>query len=187
MGTLAMSPPETTTSRTLGVRRRYSSICACRSGCLMTNLYLATSGVLLPTRSIRVQCPQYWGQVDSSSARTLVGYRWVRPSTAHMSDSWRLSRLAYGWDGQTGSRSLNAGAMYRRTGSARRSSSSIVLSIWGGTSIDIVARSSMSRWMSAARSSFRNGPSASLSSRRFFTEWARCHWALSHSCTLTSR
>jgi hypothetical protein len=31
------------------------------------------TGVELPTRSIRVQCPQYWGQVGSSSASTLVG------------------------------------------------------------------------------------------------------------------
>ena len=36
-------------------------------------LVLGHLGVELPTRSMRVQWPQYWGQVGSSSARTLVG------------------------------------------------------------------------------------------------------------------
>ena len=72
-GRFATSPPETTTSRTVGVARRYSIIAVCRSAGLAANRSLLTCGVELPTRSIRVQCPQYCGHVDSSSARTLVG------------------------------------------------------------------------------------------------------------------
>ncbi len=37
------------------------------------NLCLLIVAVGLPTRSIRVQCPQYCGQVGSTSASTLVG------------------------------------------------------------------------------------------------------------------
>jgi hypothetical protein len=33
----------------------------------------STCGTSLPTRSMRVQWPQYWGQVESISASTLVG------------------------------------------------------------------------------------------------------------------
>ena len=44
-----------------------------RSTGLRVSLSFDTTGVEVPTRSIRVQCPQYWGQVDSSSANTLVG------------------------------------------------------------------------------------------------------------------
>ncbi len=69
------------------------------------------TGVELPTRSIRVQCPQYCGQVGSSSASTLVGYRWVSPSATHMSCSCRLSRVACGWLGQSVRRSEKTGSM----------------------------------------------------------------------------
>ncbi len=130
---------------------------------------------------MRVQWPQYCGHVGSISARTLVGYRCVSPSTAHMSASWRLSRCEYGWR-----RPLGVALAERRApcsggpGRARSSRSFIVLIICGGMSIDIVARSNMSRWMSAVRSSVRKSPSAAFSSFRFFTLWARCHWALSH-------
>ena len=79
---------------------------------------LVITGVGFPTRSIRVQWPQYWGQVGSTSASTLVGYRWVRPSTAHISASCSESLVAYGCEGQSARRSLNTGIMYRRTGSA---------------------------------------------------------------------
>src|SRR5439155_3062624 len=54
-GMLATSPPETTTSRTEGVLRRYSSISWSRSGCLISYLYFATLGGALPTTPIRVQ------------------------------------------------------------------------------------------------------------------------------------
>jgi len=67
---------------------------ASRSSRARANLCLAMTGVGLPTRSIRVQCPQYCGQVGRTSASTLVGYRWVRPSTAHISASCSESRLA---------------------------------------------------------------------------------------------
>ena len=77
--------------------------------------------------------------------------------------------------------------MYRRTGSAYRSRSPMVLIIWGGISIDMVARSTMSRWRSAASASVRYGPSAALSSFRFLTVWARCHCALSHCSVVTPR
>ena len=46
-----------------------------------------------------------------------------------------------GWEVHSGCRSEYVGAMYVRTGSFRRSRWSIVLIIWGGISIDIVARS----------------------------------------------
>ncbi len=46
---------------------------ACRSTGLSTSFSLSTLGVELPTRSMRVQCPQYCGQVVSSSASTFVG------------------------------------------------------------------------------------------------------------------
>jgi hypothetical protein len=72
-GMFATSPPETTTSRTPGVRRRYSSMSSSRSLGLPTNFSLSITAVELPTRSIRVQWPQYCGQVGSSSASTLVG------------------------------------------------------------------------------------------------------------------
>ena len=71
---------------------------------------------------MRVQCPQYCGQVDSSSASTLVGYRWVSPSATHMSCSCSESRVAYGWLDQSVRRSENTGSMYRRTGSANSAS-----------------------------------------------------------------
>ena len=58
---------------TPGVRRRYPSIAPSRSSLLRVNLCLSTAPVGLPTRSIRVQCPQYCGQVGSSSASTLAG------------------------------------------------------------------------------------------------------------------
>ncbi len=38
-----------------------------------TNFSFSTVGVELPTRSMRVQWPQYCGHVGSSSASTLVG------------------------------------------------------------------------------------------------------------------
>ena len=44
-----------------------------RSFGFATNLSFSMTGVELPTRSIRVQWPQYCGQVGSSSASTLVG------------------------------------------------------------------------------------------------------------------
>ena len=101
--------------------------------------------------------------MGSSSASTFVGYRWVSPSVTHMSCSCRLSRVAYGCDGQSVRRSLKTGSMYRRTGSARKAlvyaspaagtgpvvAGTIVLSICGGSSIDIVARSAWSRSRSA--------------------------------------
>ncbi len=73
MGRLATSPPDTTTSRTPGVRRKYSRICSYRVCCGTTKRFLSTWGTSLPTRSMRVQWPQYCGQVDSTSASTLVG------------------------------------------------------------------------------------------------------------------
>ncbi len=72
-GTLATSPPDTTTSRTPGVRSRYSIIAPSRGTGFIWNFSLVTAGVELPTRSILVQCPQYCGQVGTISARTLVG------------------------------------------------------------------------------------------------------------------
>jgi len=72
-GMFATSPPETTTSRTSGELRRYSIIASSRSTGLRPNFSLVMTAVELPTRSILVQCPQYCGQVGSSSARTLVG------------------------------------------------------------------------------------------------------------------
>ena len=72
-GMLATSPPDTTTSRTCGVLRRYSIIDSSRSLGLPTNFSLSMTAVELPTRSMRVQWPQYCGQVGSSSASTLVG------------------------------------------------------------------------------------------------------------------
>ena len=182
-----MSPPETTTSRTVGVLRGYSRICAWRSFCGVWNLSLSTWGTSLPTRSIRVQCPQYWGQVDSSSASTLVGYRWVSPSTTHISGSCRLSREALGWLGHSVSRSARAGAMYRRTGSAHRSAVFMVLTMWGGISIDIVARRSWSWAMLSARSSGSRSPRAALNSRRFLMVWFRCQVAFSQSARETPR
>ncbi len=44
-----------------------------RSFGLPANFSFSITGVELPTRSMRVQCPQYCGQVGSSSASTLVG------------------------------------------------------------------------------------------------------------------
>jgi len=73
LGRLATSPPETTTSRTERFFLRYSRICSMRVGCFSANWRLGTWGTLLPTKSILVQCPQYWGQVDNSSAKTFVG------------------------------------------------------------------------------------------------------------------
>ncbi len=80
-----------------------------------------------------------------------------------MSCSCRESREANGWLGHSTSRSENTGSMYRRTGSARKAAvkgapaagrgpstaGTIVFSICGGTSIDIVARSAWSRSRSA--------------------------------------
>src|SRR5680860_77087 len=60
-GMFATSPPETTTSRTVGWLRRYSIIASILSTGLSWNLSLSMTGVELPTRSIRVQCPQYCG------------------------------------------------------------------------------------------------------------------------------
>src|SRR5215471_2810065 len=93
-------------------------IAVSRSSRGAANLCLVITGVGFPTRSIRVQWPQYWGQVGSTSASTLVGYRWVRPSTAHISASCSESLAAYGCEGQSARRSLNTGIMYRRTGSS---------------------------------------------------------------------
>ncbi len=81
---------------------------ACRPAAvcgLATNFSLSITGVELPTRSIRVQCPQYCGQVGRISASTLVGYRWVNPSVAHISCSCSESRVACGCDGQSVRRS----------------------------------------------------------------------------------
>jgi hypothetical protein len=44
-----------------------------RSTGFSASLSFDTVGVELPTRSMRVQWPQYCGQVESSSASTLVG------------------------------------------------------------------------------------------------------------------
>jgi hypothetical protein len=77
--------------------------------------------------------------------------------------------------------------MYRRTGSFQRSRSSMVLSIWGGSSIDIVARSAWSRSTEASRSAGNRSPKTARSWRRFLTVWARCHWAVSHSVRVTLR
>ena len=59
--------------RTPGVACRYSIMAVSRSAGGRPNLCLVMLGVGLPTRSIRVQCPQYCGQVGSTSASTLVG------------------------------------------------------------------------------------------------------------------
>ncbi len=75
--------------------------------------------------------------------------------------------------------------MYRRTGSRQRSAVSMVLIIWGGISMDIVARVSWSWAMLAARSSGRRPPRAALNSRRFLIVWRRCQVALSQSDALT--
>ena len=44
-----------------------------RSAGFAVNFSFSITGVELPTRSMRVQWPQYCGQVGSSSASTLVG------------------------------------------------------------------------------------------------------------------
>ncbi len=44
-----------------------------RSTGFSVSFSLSICGVELPTRSMRVQWPQYCGQVDSSSASTFVG------------------------------------------------------------------------------------------------------------------
>ena len=130
-----------------------------RSTGLSVSLSLSICGVELPTRSIRVQCPQYCGQVDSSSASTLVGYRWVSPSATHMSCSCSESRAGVGVRGPVGAPVggdrdhvaadrvgvERVGPRVRRTDAG---SGTIVLIICGGTSIDMVAN----RAWSAARS-----------------------------------
>ena len=63
----------------------------------------------------------------------------------------------------------------------------MVLSIWGGSSIDMVARSAWSRSIEASRSAGNRSPYTATSWRRFLTVWARCHWAVSHSVWVTSR
>ena len=85
--------------------------------------------------------------------------------------------------------------MYRRTGSAYHASvnpgsdaatrGAIVFSICGGISMDIVARSRWSRSRSARNASDSPPPVTSRSCRAFFTEWARCHCADSHSSRVT--
>jgi hypothetical protein len=63
----------------------------------------------------------------------------------------------------------------------------MVLSICGGISIDMVARSAWSRSTEASRSAGNVSPKTASSWRRFLTVWARCHWADSHSSVVTSR
>ena len=63
----------------------------------------------------------------------------------------------------------------------------MVLSIWGGSSIDMVARSAWSFSTEASRSAGNRSPYTASSWRRFLTVWARCHWAVSHSARVTSR
>ena len=63
----------------------------------------------------------------------------------------------------------------------------MVLSICGGSSIDMVARSAWSRSTEASRSAGNRSPNTAWSWRRFLTVWARCHWAVSHSARVTSR
>ncbi|HSS91300.1 MAG TPA: hypothetical protein VLL69_18440 [Streptosporangiaceae bacterium] len=85
--------------------------------------------------------------------------------------------------------------MYRRTGSEYNASvnpgspgpavGTMVLSICGGTSIDMVARSRWSRSRSAQNASDRPGPATSRSCRRFFTQCDRCHCADSHCAAVT--
>ena len=61
----------------------------------------------------------------------------------------------------------------------------IVFSICGGTSMDMVARSRWSRSVSAKNSSLSPVPSTARSCLMFFTQWARCHCADSHSSRVT--
>jgi hypothetical protein len=63
----------------------------------------------------------------------------------------------------------------------------MVLSICGGSSIDMVARSAWSRSIEASRSAGSRPPSAAVSCFRFLTVWARCHCAEAHSASVTSR
>ncbi len=81
-----------------------------RSGGLMVNLCLSTFGVELPTRSMRVQWPQYCGHVGELGQH-LGGVAVGEASTAHISASCSESREACGWDGQSVRRSLNTGSM----------------------------------------------------------------------------
>src|SRR3954471_24355678 len=82
--------------------------------------------------------------------------------------------------------------MYRRTGSASMAAVSgtapgtIVLSICGGSSSDIVARPAWSASTSAQKPSSSRSPYTPRSCRTFFTQCARCHWALRHSASVTS-
>src|SRR5919109_2650408 len=62
----------------------------------------------------------------------------------------------------------------------------MVLSICGGTSIDMVARSRWSRSRSAKKESASPGPVTCRSCRTFFTQCARCHCADSQSAADTS-
>ncbi len=63
----------------------------------------------------------------------------------------------------------------------------MVLIMCGVISIDMVARSLMSRSRSAAISSVRDSPSASFSSARFLTVFLRCQVASSHWARVTLR
>ena len=64
-------------------------------------------------------------------------------------------------------------------------SGAIVLSICGGTSIDMVALARWSCSRSAKNASLRPVPVTWRNWRAFFTQCARCHCADSHSATLT--
>ena len=57
----------------------------------------------------------------------------------------------------------------------------MVLSICGGISIDMVARSRWSRSRSSKNLSSSPAPVTCLSCRAFLTQWARCHCADSQS------
>ena len=63
----------------------------------------------------------------------------------------------------------------------------MVLIMCGVISMDMVARSRMSRAMSSASASVRNAPSASFSSASVLTVFFRCQVASSHSAGVTAR
>ncbi len=59
--------------------------------------------------------------------------------------------------------------------------------MWGGMSIDIVARCSWSFAMLSASEVGSRSPSTALNSRRLFTVCFRCQVASSHSAAVTPR
>ena len=77
--------------------------------CFCSNLYFRTWTVSLPTRSIRVQCRSTAARGSARPGPCRVAVR--EALDGPMSASCRESRVANGWDGNSASRSLRAGAM----------------------------------------------------------------------------